>query len=192
MAFRRLFQAATSSRPTTMSTCAPPRIRPSLRARPSLPAQPSPRARPRAAGAPPAVTARPAVAACRARSACPALGDADRGGEDAQRFLRAGRVAGDEAADHLHAAVPGPVGEGATQCRGLHLLGCALLVGPGHRAVYGAAAGELRRPGRALPGPAGALLAVGLLAAAPDHAAGLGGVRALPGCRLLGHNHLVD
>ena len=42
-----------------------------------------------------------------------------------------------------------------------------------------ATAGELRRPGRALAGAAGALLLVGLLATAADLAATLGGVGAL-------------
>src|SRR5262249_9397286 len=54
-----------------------------------------------------------------------------------------------------------------------------------------AAAGVLRRPQRALAGPAGALLPVRLPAAAADRAPGLGGVGALPGRRLLGHDHLV-
>ena len=44
-----------------------------------------------------------------------------------------------------------------------------------------ATTGELRRTGRTLTRPAGALLAVRLLATASDLAAGLGVVRALPG-----------
>ena len=55
-----------------------------------------------------------------------------------------------------------------------------------------ATTGELRGAGRALAGAAGALLLVGLAATAADLAAGLGGVRALAGGGLLGHDDLVD
>src|SRR5205823_2319402 len=89
------------------------------------------------------------------------------------------------------AAVAGPVGQRTVQRGGLHLLGRALSVGARHWAVHGAAAGVLRGAQRALPGPAGALLPVRLLAAAADLAARLGGVRALPGRRLLRHHDLV-
>ena len=58
--------------------------------------------------------------------------------------------------------------------------------------VYDAAARVLRGPDAALAGPAGAFLAVGLLATTADLAARLGGVRALAGRRLLGHDDLVD
>src|SRR5829696_941660 len=55
-----------------------------------------------------------------------------------------------------------------------------------------AAAAELRRPYRALPGAPGALLAVRLATAAADLAPGLRVVGALPRGGELGHDHLVD
>src|SRR5690606_28084052 len=102
------------------------------------------------------------------------------------------RVTVDQAGDHVHAAGAGTVGQGATQRGGLHLLGRALAVVARHGAVHDAAAGELRRTHRALPGAAGALLAVRLAAAPADLAARLRGVRALPGRRQLCHDDLVD
>src|SRR5262249_37314875 len=75
---------------------------------------------------------------------------------------------------------------------GVEVLGGAVGVGAGHGAMDRATAGVLRRPERALARPAGALLPVRLPAAATDRAPGLGGVGALPGRRLLGHDHLVD
>src|SRR6266851_160588 len=98
----------------------------------------------------------------------------------------------DEPADHGHPAVTGPVGEGAAQRGGLHLLRRALHVGTGHRAVRGPAARVLRRPDRALPGTPCALLPVRLAATAADSGAGLRGVRALACSSLLCHHHLVD
>src|SRR6202035_3712243 len=77
-------------------------------------------------------------------------------------------------------------------CSGLHLLRRLLCVVAGHRAVGDATAGELRRTGRTLTGPAGALLAVRLPAAAAHHAAGLGRVRALPRGGALRHHNLWD
>src|SRR6185437_3125210 len=75
---------------------------------------------------------------------------------------------------------------------GLHLLRRPLRVGTRLRAVHDAAARVLGRAQRALAGPAGALLAVRLLAAAAHLAAGLGGVGTLAGRRLLRHHDLVD
>src|SRR3712207_3597109 len=69
--------------------------------------------------------------------------------------------------------------------------GCALAVVARHRAVDDATAGELRRAGRALAGAARALLAVRLLAAAGDLAAGLRLVRALARRRELRDDDLV-
>ena len=92
------------------------------------------------------------------------------------------RVALDQAADHVDPAVAGPVGEGAAQGGGLHLLRRPLGVVARLRAVDDATAGELRRAGRALAGPAGALLAVRLAATTADLAAGLGAC-ACPGGR---------
>ena len=94
--------------------------------------------------------------------------------------------------DDVDAAVAGPVRERAAQGGGLHLLGGALVVAARLRAVDDATAGELRRAGRALTGAAGALLLVGLAATTADLAAGLGGVGALAGGGLLGHDDLVD
>src|SRR6202034_4444479 len=74
---------------------------------------------------------------------------------------------------------------------GLHLLRRPLRVGARLRAVHHTAARVLRSAQRALPRAAGALLAVRLLAAAADGAASLGGVRALAGRGLLGHDDLV-
>ena len=106
-------------------------------------------------------------------------------GDRAQRWPRPpcdeGSVAVDHRADHVHTAVAGPVGQGAAQGGGLHLLGRALLVVARRRAVHHATAGELRSAGRALTGAAGALLLVRLAATAADLAAALGVVRALPG-----------
>src|SRR5450432_2347056 len=98
----------------------------------------------------------------------------------------------DEAADDVHPVVCGPVRQRAAQRGRLHLLGRALLVRTRHRPVHHTAASELRRAGRALPGPAGALLPVRLAATATDQAARLDCVRALPGRGLLRHHHLVD
>src|SRR6185312_12111176 len=122
----------------------------------------------------------------------PGPGRAHRGAQHRQGFPGARLVALDERADHHETAVAGPVGQRTAQRGGLHLLGCALGVGARYGAVYDAAAGVLRRAQRALPGPAGALLPVRLLAAAADLAPRLGGVRALPGRRLLRHHDLVD
>ena len=69
------------------------------------------------------------------------------------------------AVDHMHAAMPRPVGQRTAQGGGLHLLRRPLLVVARRRAVHDATAGVLRRADRALPGPAGALLPVGLPAA---------------------------
>ena len=101
-------------------------------------------------------------------------------------------VAVDQGADHVHAAVAGPVGQGAAQGGRLHLLRRPLVVRARLRAVDDATAGELRRAGRALAGAAGALLLVGLAATAADLAAGLGGVGALAGGGQLGDDDLVD
>src|SRR5262249_57693431 len=87
-----------------------------------------------------------------------------------ERRRRARLLALDEPAHYRHPAVAAPVGQGAAQRSGLHLLGGALGVRAGHRAVDRAAAGVLRRPQRALAGPARALLPVRLLAAPPDPA----------------------
>src|SRR5262249_14345766 len=81
----------------------------------------------------------------------------------------------DEAADHLDPAVAEPVGQRAAQRGGLHLLRRPLHVGTRLRAVHDAAARVLGRAERALAGPAGALLAVRLLAAAAHLAACPGG-----------------
>src|SRR5690606_4634906 len=103
----------------------------------------------------------------------------------------AGDVGTDELGDDVHPAGAGPVRQGAAERGGLHLLGGALGVVPRLGAVHRAAALELRSADRALAGPAGALLPVGLLAAAADLAAGLGGVRALAARGLLGDDDLV-
>jgi hypothetical protein len=55
-----------------------------------------------------------------------------------------------------------------------------------------AASDKLRRTFRALAGSTGALLAVGLRAAAAHLAAALGGMSALARCRQLSCDHLVD
>ena len=102
------------------------------------------------------------------------------------------RVAVEQAGDDVDPPVARAVGQGTTQSGGLHLLGRALGVGARGRAVHDATAGELRSPGRTLTGAAGALLAVGLAAAAAHLAAVLGGVRALAGRSQLGHDDLVD
>src|SRR6266496_1905642 len=117
---------------------------------------------------------------------------AEHRGEHRVSGLRARLVAADEAADDVHPAMARPVGERPAQRGGLHLLRGALRIGPRHRAVHHAAAGELRCADRALAGPPGALLPVRLPAAAPDGAAGLGGMRALARGRLLRHHDLVD
>src|SRR5690606_8991549 len=94
--------------------------------------------------------------------------------EQALGSLRGGGVALGHAGDDVDAVVTRPVGEGVTQGRGLHLLRGPLRVVARLRAVDDATAGELRRTDRALTGAAGALLAVRLLAATADLAAGLG------------------
>src|SRR5580698_949125 len=86
-----------------------------------------------------------------------------------------------------------PVTVSSTAQRGrLHLLGRLLREVAGDRAVRDAAAGELRGAGGALAGPAGALLAVRLPAAAAHFAPGLGGGGALPGGGALRDHDLVD
>src|SRR5205085_2200913 len=80
-------------------------------------------------------------------------------------------VALDEAVDDVDAPVAGPVGQRAAQSRRLHLLRRPLLVAVRGGTVHDAAAGVLRSPDRALSGPAGALLAVRLAAAAGHLAA---------------------
>ena len=80
-----------------------------------------------------------------------------------RRRLGRRRVAVDERGDDVQPAAAGPVGQGAAQRGGLHLLRGALRVVARRRAVDDATAGELRRAGRALTGAAGALLAVRLL-----------------------------
>jgi hypothetical protein len=57
--------------------------------------------------------------------------------------------------------------------------------------VHYTATGKLWRPDRALSRPAGALLPVGLAAAAGDLATGLGVMAALSSGRLLSYHHLV-
>ena len=101
-------------------------------------------------------------------------------------------VATEQRLHHVDAAGAGPVGEGAAQGGGLHLLGRALVVVTRLRAVDDATAGELRCAGRALAGAAGALLLVGLAATAANLAAGLGRVRALASSGLLADDDLVD
>ena len=115
-----------------------------------------------------------------------------RGDAPPRRPWSTGSSPVDERADHVDAAVAGPVGQGAAQGGGLHLLGGALLVVARRRAVHDATTGELRRAGRALTGAAGALLLVRLAATTADLAAGLGAVRALAGRGELGHDDLVD
>src|SRR5699024_8373982 len=118
------------------------------------------------------------------------------GGGDVRKSLHGGaggrRLAADHAGQHVHPVGASPVGEGAAQSRGLHLLRGPLAVVPRHRTVHDATAGELRGADRALTGAAGALLAVRLAAAAGDLGAGLGLVRALAGSGQLGHHDLVD
>ena len=63
---------------------------------------------------------------------------------------------------HVDPAVAGPVRQRAAQRGGDHLLRGPLRVAARLRAVHDAAAGELRRAGRALTGAAGALLPVRL------------------------------
>ena len=117
-----------------------------------------------------------------------AVGETEQRGEG---VLGRRHVTAHQRLDHVHAVVAGPVGEGATQSGGLHLLGGALVVAARVRSVDHATAGELRCPGRALTGAAGALLLVGLAATTADVAAGLGGGGALAGGGLLGHDDLV-
>src|SRR6516164_774794 len=118
-------------------------------------------------------------------------GHAYRGAQHREGALGAGLLAVDERAHHRDPAVAHPVRQRPAQRGRLHLLRRALLVRTGYRPVHDTAARVLRRAERALPGPPGALLAVRLLATTADHAARLGGVRALPGRRLLGHHDLV-
>src|SRR5215217_7524504 len=92
----------------------------------------------------------------------------------------------------MDAALARPVGQRSAERRCDHLLRGALGVVARLRAVHDATARELRSPDGALTGAAGALLLVGLAATAADLAAGLGGVSALAGGGLLGHDDLVD
>src|SRR5690606_23929843 len=85
-----------------------------------------------------------------------------------------------------------PVAERPAQGGSLHLLGRPLGVVARLGAVHRTTAGELGRTDRTLAGPAGALLAVRLLTTTADLTAGLGGVRPLPACGLLGDHDLVD
>src|SRR5690606_1325961 len=120
--------------------------------------------------------------------------DAGAGGEltqPGQRGLGRRRVAAHERLHDVEPTVAGPIGEGATQRGGLHLLGGAAVVRTRRRAVDDATAGVLRRTDRALAGAAGALLAVRLLAAASDLATRLDVVRALTGGGELGGDDLV-
>src|SRR5690606_15364138 len=87
--------------------------------------------------------------------------------------------------------VAGPVAQRTAQGGGDHLLRGPLAVVARLGAVDGATAGELRCTGRTLTRTAGALLAVRLLAAAGDLAAGLGRVRALTLRGQLRGDHLV-
>ena len=86
----------------------------------------------------------------------------------------------------------GAVRQGTAERGGLHLLGGALVIGPGRGAMDNAATHELRCAGGALAGATGALLLVGLLAAAAHLAAGLGVMCALAGGGELRDDHLVD
>src|SRR5699024_7572040 len=97
----------------------------------------------------------------------------------------------DDLGHHVEPLVRNPVREGPTQGGGLHLLGGALRVVARLRAVDRAAAGVGGRTRRALSGAAGPLLAERLATAAPDLAAGLGGVRALARRGLLRDDDLV-
>src|SRR5690606_118898 len=91
----------------------------------------------------------------------------------------------------VHPTLTGPVGEVTAQRGGLHLLRGPLAVVPRHGTVDHTTTGELRRPDRALPGPAGALLTVRLAAATAHLTAGLGLVRPLAGGGHLRHHDLV-
>ena len=86
----------------------------------------------------------------------------------------------------------GPVGQGRVQGQAHHLLGRLLGVGPRLGPESDAAPDELGRPGRTLPGPAGALLPVGLGPASPDLGPGLRRLGPSPGRGQLGRHHLVE
>ena len=120
------------------------------------------------------------------------VGTVGQSGQQRQRVLGGRGGARHQRLDDVHAVVASPVREGATQGGGLHLLGGPLGVVARLRAVDDATTGELRGAGRALTGPAGALLRVGLAATTADFAAGLGGVRALTRGGQLGDDDLVD
>src|SRR5262249_28029670 len=105
--------------------------------------------------------------------------------------LRPRGVPIDERLHNVDTPLAGPVGQGAPQRGGLHLLVDPLRVVARLWAVHHAAAGELGCADRALPGATGALLLVRLPATAGDLAAGLGLVRALARGRELGDHDLV-
>src|SRR5678816_1439886 len=88
--------------------------------------------------------------------------------QGSDRGLGRRRLGADQRLDDVDTVVAGPVGEGATQGGGLHLLRGPLVVVTRLGAVDDATAGELRRAGRALTGATGALLLVGLAATAAD------------------------
>src|SRR5690606_29950568 len=75
---------------------------------------------------------------------------------------------------------------------GLHLLGCALGVAAGLRAVHHSTAGELRGADGALAGSSGALLPPRFATTAADLAAGFGRGVTAPRRGELGHDDLVD
>src|SRR5581483_10839160 len=112
-------------------------------------------------------------------------------GEERLGALRRRRLAGDEFGDRVDPPVACAIRQGAAQRRHDHLLRCALAVVPRLRAVHGTAAGELRRARRTLTGAASAFLAIRLPATAAHVAAGLGGMRTLPGRRALRRHHLM-
>ena len=111
--------------------------------------------------------------------------------EDADEVLRPDRVE-PERVDDLDRLVAELRGERAAEREALHLARQALLVRARVRPEDDAAAAVVRRVRRALPGAAGALLAVRLRAAAADLAAGLGVVRAGPPAGELGGHDLVE
>ena len=94
--------------------------------------------------------------------------------------------------DEGHPALGGPVRQGRDERQADHLLGGPLAVGAGLRAEGDPAADPLRRTGRALAGPARALLPERLGPAAGHLGPGLGGLGAGPGRRQLGGDHLVQ